>query len=79
MIPTILMAVAVFAIVLIAMSVGVLMGKSTIKGSCGGLNNFKDRQGNSVCDACTAPSPDCAGERAKDPATRREVESKLTP
>lgn len=79
MIQTTLLAVAVFAIVLIAMSVGVLLGKPRIKGSCGGLNNFKDRQGNSVCDACTDPSPECSGERAKDPATRREPESKPTP
>lgn len=58
-------ALAVFAIALAGMAVGVLLSNRRIKGSCGGLAGFKDRAGNSICEACTNPSPECRGERAQ--------------
>lgn len=55
-------ALAVFLVALAAMAVGVILSNRRIKGSCGGLNNFRDSVGNPVCDACTKPSADCDGD-----------------
>ncbi|PHR90517.1 MAG: hypothetical protein COA78_35150 [Blastopirellula sp.] len=57
--------VAVFSVAMIGMAIGVIISNRRIKGSCGGLNQFKDSQGNSICDACTDPSPECRGEKAE--------------
>lgn len=59
---TFLVTLTVFAIALAGMAVGVILSNKRIKGSCGGLNNFKDSVGNPICDACTKPSPDCQGK-----------------
>ena len=61
----ILIAVAVFGIALAGMAVGVIFSNRRIKGSCGGLAGFKDKDGNSICEACTNPSPECRGEALK--------------
>lgn len=58
-----LIAAVVFAVALGGMAVGVLLGNRRIKGSCGGLAGFQDEQGNSICEACADPSPECRGER----------------
>ena len=65
---TFLITLAVFLVALAGMAVGVIISNRRIKGSCGGLNNFKDSVGNPICDACTNPSPTCRGERAKQEA-----------
>ncbi|TWT67614.1 hypothetical protein Pla123a_41700 [Posidoniimonas polymericola] len=65
---TALISVAVFAVALAGMAVGVLISNRRIKGSCGGLASMKDSNGNSICDACTNPSPECRGERAREGA-----------
>ena len=65
-----LIALAVFGVALAGMAVGVIFSNRWIKGSCGGLNNFRDSTGNPICEACTNPSPECAGkprEREHDP------------
>ena len=53
----------VFAIALLAMSIGVLFGRRRIQGSCGGLSELKDENGKTMCEACTNPSPTCRGEQ----------------
>lgn len=58
---TFLIALAVFAIALAGMAIGVIVSDRRIKGSCGGLAGFKDEKGNSICEACSNPSPECAG------------------
>ena len=58
---TFFVAFGVFLIALAGMAVGVMISGKRIKGSCGGLNNFKDSVGNPICDACTKPSPECTG------------------
>lgn len=60
-----LITAAVFGIAIAGMAVGVIVSNRRIKGSCGGLAGFKDDQGNSICDACTNPAPECRGERAE--------------
>ena len=43
----------VFAVAVLAMAVGVLLGRHSIKGSCGGLNSIQGLEG--ACEACTEP------------------------
>ena len=70
---TFLIAFSLFGVAILLMASGVILSNRRIKGSCGGLANFKDNQGNSVCDACTSPKPDCAG-----PDSRSEMEETVT-
>ncbi|MEZ6048405.1 MAG: hypothetical protein R3C11_23105 [Planctomycetaceae bacterium] len=51
----------IFLVAVIAMSVGILLSNRSLKGTCGGLANMTDSHGNSICDACTNPSPECRG------------------
>ncbi len=62
LVPTILVAILVFGLVIVAMSVGVLVQGKRLQGSCGGLAGMKDSQGRTICDACTNPSPLCSGQ-----------------
>jgi hypothetical protein len=65
------MAFGVFAVAMLAMAVGVIVSGKRIQGSCGGLANMRDADGNSICEACTNPSPECSG----NPTEREAVES----
>jgi thiamine biosynthesis lipoprotein len=65
-----LMALVVFAIAILGMSVGVLFSNRRLKGTCGGLAGLKDEQGQTLCEACTNPSDECAGLQ-----TAQKVES----
>lgn len=52
----------VFAIAMLAMSLGTIVANRRLQGSCGGLAGLKDERGVTVCDLCTRPSPECSGE-----------------
>ena len=65
---TFLITLGVFAVALCGMAIGVMVSGRRIKGSCGGLSSFKDRDGNSVCEACSNPSPDCSRRRELEDA-----------
>ena len=67
---TFLVTLAVFIVALAGMAVGVMLSGRRIKGSCGGLSAYKDREGNSVCEACTNPSTDCTQRRERQAAER---------
>jgi len=56
-----LAAVAVFAVAMAAMAVGVIFGRRRLRGSCGGLAGLRDKDGNTLCDACAVPDGDCSG------------------
>lgn len=58
---TYVLASVIVALAVLAMAVGVIFGKARIRGSCGGLANMRDKDGNIICDACCHPSPDCTG------------------
>ncbi|RMF45343.1 MAG: (Na+)-NQR maturation NqrM [Planctomycetota bacterium] len=49
----------VFALVMIGMAVGVIMGRRAISGSCGGLANRRDESGEVQCSLCQNPDEAC--------------------
>lgn len=84
MLTILLITIGVFAVALAAMAIGVILSNRQIKGSCGGLNNFKDSVGNPICDSCSKPSPSCSGipekERCQEPSDcdDHDVEDEVT-
>lgn len=65
---------AVFAIVIAAMAVGVMFGRKSISGSCGGLGNKTDEHGNSSCSLCSNPGEACR-ELARRAAANRAAQA----
>lgn len=61
-----LTAFLVFAVVMVAMAVGVIFSNRRIQGSCGGLSAWKDELGRPMCEAC-----------ASDPEQKKECEREL--
>lgn len=49
----------VFLLVIAGMAVGVLMGRRRLSGSCGGLANRTDAEGNTACSLCSEPDAAC--------------------
>ena len=50
---TFLLTTAVFALALLGLASGVLLGGRKLRGSCGGLSG--------LCEGCDDPSPECRG------------------
>lgn len=48
-----------FAVVLFGMAVGVMFGRRSISGSCGGLANAKNQDGSVSCSLCSNPADAC--------------------
>ncbi len=48
-----------FALLLFAMAVGVIFGRRSISGSCGGLANVKNDDGSVSCSLCSNPDDAC--------------------
>jgi len=59
MLPVAILTAIGLAAVLIAMAVGVIFGRRSISGSCGGLNSKTDPDGKSRCSLCSNPSEAC--------------------
>lgn len=57
-----LMVLAVMLLLVVGMSVGVLLGRKPISGSCGGLNNLGLKQG---CDICGGKDEVCEERQRK--------------
>ena len=61
-------------LVVVAMSVGVLLGRKPIAGSCGGLNNLGLKEG---CDICGGKDEVCEEENRKQQAmSQRRADEK---
>jgi uncharacterized protein len=56
---------AVFLLVIVGMAVGVMMGRRQISGSCGGLANQTDAEGNNSCSLCSNPAEACTELRRR--------------
>ncbi len=56
-----LLSLSVFVLAMIGMAAGVILSNRRLKGSCGGLAGRQDDNGNSLCEMCTDPSPECSG------------------
>ncbi|WP_302119125.1 FAD:protein FMN transferase [Allorhodopirellula heiligendammensis] len=63
--PVLLLTAIGFAAVLVAMAIGVMFGRQSISGSCGGLNARTDEDGVSRCSLCSSPSEGCEKLREK--------------
>lgn len=47
-----IIALSVFALAIIGMSVGAWVSGKCLKGTCGGLNQMRDESGKPICEAC---------------------------
>lgn len=56
---------AAFAAVLVSMAVGVLFGRRSISGSCGGIANRREPDGSISCALCSNPDNACKELKAK--------------
>ena len=60
-----LITTVAFAALLFLMAVGVMFGRRSISGSCGGLNNSPNEDGTVSCSLCSNPSDACKELRDK--------------
>ena len=59
LLPTILITAVAMAFILMAMAVGVIFGRKSISGSCGGLANERQDDGSVSCSLCSNPADAC--------------------
>ena len=57
--PVFLASVCMFAFVILAMAVGAIFNNKPVKGSCGGLANVTNDDGETSCGICSKPVTDC--------------------
>jgi hypothetical protein len=58
----ILLTLVVFVVAMLGMAAGLILSNRRLRGSCGGMAGIRDRDGNTLCDLCSDPSPECRGE-----------------
>jgi len=75
MITVVIMAFCFMLFIVVAMAVGVLMGKRPITGSCGGLSAIGMK---SACDVCGGDDEVCEKEKLKNSGVVGENEQDLT-
>lgn len=63
--PIAILTFCIFAILLFAMAIGVVFGRKSISGSCGGLANMNGEDGSTGCSLCSNPSDACKELREK--------------
>jgi len=57
--PVFLASMCMFAFVILAMAVGAIFNNKPVKGSCGGLANVTNDDGETSCGICSKPVTDC--------------------
>ena len=57
--PVFLASLCMFAFVILAMAVGAIFNNKPVKGSCGGLANMTNDEGETSCGICSKPVTDC--------------------
>lgn len=62
--PVFIGAALIFGLVIISMSVGAIFAKKPITGSCGGLANQTNEDGETTCGICSKPTTDCVEKNA---------------
>ncbi|MEM9353489.1 MAG: hypothetical protein AAGA92_10795 [Planctomycetota bacterium] len=62
---TFLITLTAFGVALAGMAIGVIVSDRRIRGSCGGSYGQTNEEGETVCQLCSTPSPDCQGEQAE--------------
>ena len=75
---TFLSALVVFALVVAAMAVGVILGNRAIKGSCGGLGAMRDELGQPMCECGAGEGDACAGGRDRSVYRPRLVPARVS-
>ena len=65
LVPVAILSFGVFAVLLFAMAIGVLFGRRSISGSCGGIANKAGADGTASCALCSNPSDACRELREK--------------
>ncbi|QEF99006.1 Thiamine biosynthesis lipoprotein ApbE precursor [Stieleria maiorica] len=72
LVPVAVITFGVFSILLFAMAIGVVFGRRSISGSCGGLASKTNEDGSTSCSLCSNPSDACKELRDKMAADRSE-------
>lgn len=62
-IPVFVATFAIFLLMVLGMAVGAIFNNKPVTGSCGGIANMQNENGESVCGVCSKPTTDCT-ERA---------------
>ena len=62
--PVFIGAAVIFGLVILSMSVGAIFAKKPITGSCGGLANQTNEDGETTCGICSKPTTDCVEKDA---------------
>ena len=57
--PTFIAAAVIFGLVILAMAVGSIFNNKPVQGSCGGLANMTNEDGDTECGICSKPVTDC--------------------
>ena len=65
-----LITLAVFGLVLLGMSVGVIFGNRPIRGTCGGLSHAEGTPAQMTCDACCLQGQHCTPDGNKQVPTQ---------
>ena len=79
---TFFLTLAVFVVAVASMSVGVLVGRRRLRGTCGGLAGLQGENGPLGCDACTNPLGPCQSDEpngVETSANSRQLSTEKTP
>ena len=58
-VPVFIASASIFGLVILAMAIGAIFNNKPVQGSCGGLANVTNEEGESSCSICSKPTADC--------------------